>query len=372
MLLRPRRQLQLALALALAGALLLAAYSLNFSARDAASGPQYWPAFSDSRHTTPAQGEKIELDFDFELDIDSSLDAKNVSGAIDNYVQNYISSRLDYIFESGDFNSNWKLFTALHFDKVHTDPFYYQKQRKDFHLYDPRITMAVYLNRIAQKAQETHSSDYVSIPFSWQDWVDLSCLNDFLVWEETQRPTCEDVIDHGIFYDPLKAVVEPNHNIHESFCVDSVNYHGHVNRHLLPGFAMTNDAGEHFNFLEKRIQSKSFLLSTMKQPEKLVFLTDDDDIFEVYVEKNHHETMMENGLFDDFVSSKRSGSKGRKDIHFNPQDELKHMSKSLTPIEPEFYFKNLLNETNLFTFDVPSSKWKRQKKPPLGYSRRHV
>lgn len=260
----------------------------------------YWR--TDSESYSPYDYSKDRVTNSVHLD-SAGVTNSSSSDEIDKYVHEYISEIIDDVFENKDFNTNWRLFTQFHFKEVNTDPFFYQTQRKDFHLYDPRITMSVYLNQIWKTEQPPNTT--VEIPFSWQDWVDLSVLNDFLVWDEPQRPTCEDVIDHGIFYNPLKAVKEPNHKIHENFCVDNVDYTGHTDKHLLPGFSITSDnAGSQFNFLEKMIQSRSYLLSTMPQPEKLVFLTGTSDIFEVNVNHNDHSTMMENGMFDNFVKPK--------------------------------------------------------------------
>lgn len=286
------------------------------------------------------------------LTAESEGNAQDAS--ISSHVHEYITKRIDDIFTSKDFNTNWRLFTKLHFKEVSTDPLFYQRQRQDFHLYDPRITMSVYLDQISQMAE---SSDVIlETPFSWQDWVDFSSLNDFLMWDESQRPTCEDVIDHGIYYNPLKGVKQPNHKIHESFCVDNINYSGATDRHLLPGFSITDNAGTKFNYMEKMIQSRSYLLSTMPQPEKLVFLTDTDDIFEVDVNHNNHTTMMENGMFDSFIDSQRSGAK--KSVTFNPLSALKNFVSKMNPITPDVDFKSVVNISNHYQLEIPKSSFR--------------
>lgn len=330
MLIRGRRQISVLLAIALGLQVLALTWFWNSSTRLEEVG-----RLTNSTNVSPSSG------YD----------------DIDNYVHEYLINKLDDVFNNKDFNTNWR-FTKLHFKQVNTDPSFYQKQRADFHLYDPRITLAVYLNQITKSSQTPGT--LLTVPFSWEDWVDLSSLNDFLVWDETQRPTCEDVIDHGIFYNPLKAVQTPNHKIHEGVCVDNIDYTGHADRHLLPGFSIINDAGENFNFLEKMIQSRSYLLSTMPQPEKLVFLTETDEIFEVYVNHDIHSTMMKNNMFNDFVESQRSHSKrkSKTNVEFNPIVELEEFTKNIPPIIPDINFRSLLTSKNNYKLDIPKEKFR--------------
>ncbi|GMM28756.1 hypothetical protein DAMA08_014720 [Martiniozyma asiatica (nom. inval.)] len=277
---------------------------------------------------------------------------------IENNTLEFLEQRYKEVIDGDEFNNDWQMFTPLHFRESVINPHSYKNERKKFHKYDPRITESVYLHYISKHASEF---DEIKIPFSWQDWVDLSALNEFLQYDKSQRPTCEDIIDHGIHYNPLDAVREPNHKIHEEFCVDDINYKGHVKPNLQPGFSITNNAGENFNFLEKRIQARSFLLSTFEQPEKLVFLDDEGQYFEISVDHDRKDTMMENGLYDDFVNSKFEpveSKKENKNIKFNPLDELNKMKKNYEATVPPINFKDILGPENEYTLDIPKERFR--------------
>lgn len=264
-------------------------------------------------------------------------------------IHQVLTDLLDTVFQDSDFNSNWRLFTKLHFKDVVTDPSFYQHQRKDFHMYDPRITMSVYLSHIADSGKDSQ------VPFSWQDWVDLSVVNDFLKWDESVRPTCEEFLKHGLSYDPLKAIERPSPLRYSSYCIDNDAYEGHTSRHLLPGFSFTASAGSNFNYIEKRLHSRSYLLSMMPQPEKLVFLSQSNDIFEVDVNHTSHTTMMENGMFDAFVKSQSQNSKL---VNFDPALQLQNVASILSPVEPIIDFRRALNATHRFEYTVPKSSFR--------------
>ncbi|GMM32386.1 Mnn4 protein [Martiniozyma asiatica (nom. inval.)] len=252
------------------------------------------------------------------------------------------------------------MFTQLHFTTCDTDPQFFKSERKRLHKYDPRITMSVYLNNIRRMYKNNSNDEYIKIPFSWQDWVDLSPLNDYLSYDEFEKPSCEDILERGILYDPLDAIEKSNVNKFEEFCTNNDNYFGHVNKKLLPGFNIIKNPGSQFNYLDKIIQAKSYILSTLPQPEALIIMTDDGRFYDVYIDHDKHKTMMENGMFDDFIIEKCGEAIKCSNLGniFDPSLEMKNLKDEIPASIPKLNFTDIITKDGSFSYHIPKENFR--------------
>nr|BAI45227.1 putative positive regulator of mannosylphosphate transferase [Ogataea minuta] len=254
-----------------------------------------------------------------------------------------------------DYNRYWKFYKELNNSKLRFNVNTYQELRKQKHLFDPRITYSVYLNYIRKQYEAVNpwnvddSEDTnVRVPFSWQDWVDLSALNKYLVYSEEEKPTCKDIITKGIDYSPDRKV----RNLRKQFdktCVDNAMYQGPTSKHLLPGFNFVDRAGKR-TFLEKKIHAKSYLLSGAPIPNSIIFLTE-NGTYEVYPEEDR--TMMDSGLYQDYVKENQES-----EYIADPINELRLLTRTIPARKPELDFDEILVAENNYQYTIPIENFK--------------
>lgn len=268
-----------------------------------------------------------------------------------NAAESVINSLSQKLFEQKEVeNSSWKLTTGFHNNRLaegSDEISVYTKKRQTEHIYDPRITMAVYLRHL----QEQHSSGQSSIPFSWEDWVDLSYLNRFL--NGKSRSCASFLTDYEIslkyeMNDSLPSTEYAN----RSFCLDNIDYlktHNgkYKDEKLLPGFNFMQRINEKSNFIGKIFNAKSFILSYAPTPSLIYFLNENGTYYKT---KPYQATsMMQNGLFESFTD--KSTFNG-----FNPVEELGKLGdKYLTHNENDFAIQLL--KTKNFQLNIPEGNF---------------
>ncbi|KAG7758055.1 hypothetical protein KL911_001031 [Ogataea haglerorum] len=232
-------------------------------------------------------------------DVTGLIRAASSSTDPDDFIKSF-EQQMDTWDISQDYEKHWKFSAAFNKPVATFDPSDYKSARESRLLYDPRITMSVYLSHIRRQLLEQGAGDAakarIAVPFSWQDWVDLSVLNRYLELPEDQRPTCDDILHQGPAYNPEHKFKNPNRNIDRA-CVDNDRYTGHTSRALLPGFNFKDRTGKK-PFRDKLIHAKSYLLSYAPVPTSIVFLTEKGS-YEVSISGDSN--MLDSGLFDEFV-----------------------------------------------------------------------
>lgn len=217
----------------------------------------------------------------------------------------------------------------------------YVERRKNEHFYDPRITLSVYLHEL----KERYSENDDNLPFSWEDWVDLSYLNIYL---GDSKVTCDE------FYSTHKITApSKNSNIDSisDFCIDDSEFLGTEpgqlkNPKLLPGFNFKGRIDMKSNFVSKTYNAKSFLLSYAEPPKLIYFLNENGTYYRArpYPSKS----MIENGMLEKFMGT-------GKDM-YDPISELKFIDPK-NRISLDTDFKNILSEKSTFELDIPESKF---------------
>ena len=224
----------------------------------------------------------------------------------------------------------------------------YLEFRQSKHLYDPIITLSVYLNYLNTQ----YSENSATIPFSWEDWVDLSYLNEFL--DDGKSLTCKQFVDkykYEIDFEwndstPSSSLVDKTN------CLDTMDYiitdEGKFrSKKLLPGFNFQKKLDKVSTFMGKAYNAKSYLLSYAPKPDFIYFLTDNGKYFRA--ETKQSSSMLRNGLLKNFLTSESYNG-------FNPIDQLSKLDK-FYEIENENSFKLKLNTNNDYQIDIPEENF---------------
>jgi len=258
-----------------------------------------------------------------------------------------------------DYNKYWKYYTGLHDYNLQLDPDDYKKVRESKLYYDPRITFAVYIHHI-KKLMESRSEDQkdpITIPFSWQDWVDLSYLNQYLEYDEVEKPNCYDILHHGLDYKPAlkgrptktKAKQKKIKEFDAQPCVDNSDYKGNVPKKLLPGFNIQGHTLTTF-FLEKKVHAKSYVLSSFPLPNSIVFLSK-DGTYSVVPDKDVN--MINSGLFDDYVKDVSSSHSKKQTVLVDPVDEYDELQLQAPAKKGDRDFSRIFSEENNYEYLEP-------------------
>ncbi|KAG0691055.1 hypothetical protein C6P40_005282 [Pichia californica] len=252
-------------------------------------------------------------------------------------------------------NSSWRFinsFTNYKLDSEKDSSLInnYVTMRTKKHLYDPRITLSVYLNHLNDQL----NSNEFEIPFSWEDWVDLSYLNKFL--ENRHENTCINLISDKKLYNvlikrTLDSTKPSSFYFNDTLCLDNSEFMESPNgkfrsENLLPGFNFANRIDYKSNFIFKSYNAKSYLLSYAPPPSQIYFLNDDGKYFKV---KSYQSTnMMSNGLFENYILNENYDG-------FNPVNQINKINKNFLTIK-ESNFINKLSKSN-YQIDIPESNF---------------
>ncbi|RCK56529.1 hypothetical protein Cantr_06000 [Candida viswanathii] len=177
-----------------------------------------------------------------------------------------------------------KLNTKFKIPKTQPDPIFQ----------DPRLTYGLVLNYI----NENPTAD--SIPFDWADWVDLSLLNNQLNKPVEQRLKCKDMM-HQLHL-PNKEDQEKCANDSRYFgCVDAteltneeLSEYGVESYEQLPGFIQFAHTVFSSSEFIRNIQAKTYLLTQMTLPYRVIFLNDRGDDIVLDVHKGKVKSLQEN------------------------------------------------------------------------------
>lgn len=231
--------------------------------------------------------------------------------------------------------------------------------------YDPRLTMAVYLDHLRVTmapggSDRGSEAAAVELPFSWYDWADLSDLNDFIDLPSAAKPGCSFVVNKYFPLDELlayearfrrqlftqdrgKALAMKQYSLSSDmldsdavdprmdtarFCADDASA-------LQPGFKVHAT----LNWSRPEVfalQARSALYSTAaRQPLSITFLNDDTQTaIQLPVQQNasadawRPSSLLFNGLLEQYLARHVKGYPAwpRDDVEF---DHLHHWKRLL-------------------------------------------
>jgi len=263
------------------------------------------------------------------------------------------------LFSDELINSNWRFVNSFQNYKLESNNQLVQnyiKKREHNHYYDPRITLSVYLNQLNETLEdENYTQDFTSIPFSWEDWVDLSYMNQFLK-NDHSRLSCAAFFkkfNSNVIIDDFDEGRSSLDYMSETNCLDDKDYletsteADYRDSRLLPGFNFNHRMPKESSLIGKILSAKSYVLSNLKPPKFLYFLNDSGSYYRVRTHQS--KSMMRNSLFEKLTT--------KQTFHeFNPTSQLNNLNKKFM-IKNENSFLNQLNEENNFEIDVSAKKF---------------
>ncbi|CAH6718576.1 hypothetical protein CLIB1444_01S09802 [[Candida] jaroonii] len=192
--------------------------------------------------------------------------------------------------------------------------------------YDPRLTLSIYLDEIKHQFlkhnpnNEKSKDHLVTVPFSWQDWVDLTLLN-----EELSRP-----IDERLNCDWLQEEISKPTK-HPDFCKnlkdlsdDELNDLNLPKSHL-PGFIVKGSPMNKTPQKQAMMLGKAHLLTHQENPLSLIFLTK-NGTYEVQIDEK--KKLVDTPLVKNFL--KRNKLEGDS-IILNPIHKFNELETSIEP-----------------------------------------
>lgn len=197
--------------------------------------------------------------------------------------------------------------------------------------YDPRFTLAVYLNEIRYQLQKKNPDNLsehdskVRLPFAWSDWVDLTFLNDDLrVPDPKYRLDCE----------WLKKLTNKDTK-YPDFCKNSEDMSEEelealeVPPQLIPGFVVNQSPMVQTSQRQAMMQGKSFLLTHQESPLSIVFLTN-EGTYQIDIDVDHKKRIVDSNLFSNYIERNKV-DKLDEPITLNPEAELRNLLKTVPP-----------------------------------------
>lgn len=223
--------------------------------------------------------------------------------------------------------------------------------------YDPRFTLSVYLNEIKRQYLKKNPKnlyekvDEIEVPFSWQDWIDLTDLNPLI--SGTAKINCE--------YLRKRADRAPEN---ADYCVDSKDVTEYELKEMrlplksfLPGFVIKKPPGNLATNEVRMIEGKTHLLTYAPVPLNIMFLTK-RGVYEARVAPEK-QRLVDSDLFENYLEL--VGYRGHEElIVLNPVAEFYDLIAKVEPdttlAEDVFGMTELMmlaNVSNLREIHVP-------------------
>ncbi|KAI5960296.1 uncharacterized protein KGF55_004588 [Candida pseudojiufengensis] len=219
--------------------------------------------------------------------------------------------------------------------------------------YDPRFTLSLYLSDIKNQYLTKNPTNDISkkheivIPFAWQDWVDLTMLNQELIKPHKKRKNCEYM--KSFHHIPTKI---------QDYCInnfdimkDDLDLMNLSSIDFVPGFAVkkspTNKASNEVRMLE----GKSHLLTYASNPLSIIFLSE-NGTYEAQIDGK--QRIVDGSLFENYLS--REGKIDDEIIELDPVKEFNNLVSDVNP-EPSI---NKIQPTEIYlpesSFDYQQDK----------------
>lgn len=246
-----------------------------------------------------------------------------------------------------------------------TDPEAWVNKNTLYH--DIRLTLSLYLDYIktqmTQKNGETngdvedvgtgdqkvsrdikadqHGDEYrdtspvsISVPFNWIDWIDLTALNEELATPVEKRKDCSWV----------KSNIDKGNNFHfrHLHCTDNqditakaLKLFGFDRHEQTPG-VITDGFSLNRGTIDVRLaQARSFLMTHMPNPYKLMFLNKDKGTYEVNVDQDAPgKRIIKTDLMRNYLVTHdllKGESRGPNKLKLDPVKEFKSLKESVVP-----------------------------------------
>ncbi|CAH6718211.1 hypothetical protein CLIB1444_01S01596 [[Candida] jaroonii] len=198
--------------------------------------------------------------------------------------------------------------------------------------YDIRLTLSLYLNYYHHELTRRDNKNDISIPFHWVDWINLDYLNnDDLLLPLKDRRDChwmENFIDkHRFKFPELKCI--NNADITPNMLRD----YGFDNHDQLPGYIMHAFTLRRGTIDVRLAQAKSYIMTNLPNPFKLVFLNKNNGTYEVNVDQTSKTRILKSNLLYKYLENNNLIKDGKlpKKLTLDPVKEFQILKQNIEP-----------------------------------------
>lgn len=182
--------------------------------------------------------------------------------------------------------------------------------------YDPRLTLSIYLDQMRKILKKgplkgrvpgtSRELKYPSITFNWVDWVDVTVLNNEL---HTGR-NCKTIdnsedTSHFCLNSPDQTLLDKGYTAGQ-----------------IPGFIIHSHQNQGSENLAKVLQAKSYLMTNMPNPYKIVVLSAAGGTYEFDIDQTNSKRMLHTNMIKDFATENCA----RADCKINHLDSWKSLN----------------------------------------------
>lgn len=218
--------------------------------------------------------------------------------------------------------------------------------KKNELFFDPRFTLAVYLNELKEKYVESSkqkpwgrtliNTSPIELPFNWADWIDLTVLN-----KELKKPPHRRVNCAG-----LQKLSHNNPNP-KYFCMPPSDFPkeqrealGYNSLSQLPGFIIHNhESHDDRTYNDQRVmQAKAHAMTHLPRPYKVIILNGEPNgggTYEFDVSSNS-KRMIKTNMVDHYV---KAAVKSKAPLDDDTQHEVRYMDQYrqlLSTVRPQY------------------------------------
>ncbi|KAK6461742.1 LicD family-domain-containing protein [Scheffersomyces coipomensis] len=221
---------------------------------------------------------------------------------------------------------------------------------KKYNYFDPKFTFSVILQYINDNITNHHTlTKQVDFPyFNWNDYVDLSSLNQYryspnkLACLEFDQSSNDKLKDINSFIKKNHRYCVEDNDIGKAILEYGVSdelkqklIHVQAQDRLSTGFHMYRPPGRQSLF-GRSIIGKSYVQDFMNPPSSLSLLLPGDDFLKVTINTNDkfkRTRLVESKLFEDLMKRNKKKKKGKYESKFNLKLELNRLLKTLSKVK---------------------------------------
>lgn len=198
--------------------------------------------------------------------------------------------------------------------------------------YDPRFTLAVYMNELIQNNDKEEMPVY---PFHWADWIDLTGLNKY--FKDQDKMTCNKIRSR------IRGRPDVNYfcKNKQDLSQEEIEQMGFTSIEQIPDAVIfAHCKHDHNTYNEHRsFMAKSYALTNLPKPLKVIILNKNSGTYEFYVDqsKGPEQRLKNSGLVERFIKQ-QLGSSFQNSIKSALTFKINHLKvykKLLSKIKPK-------------------------------------
>ncbi|KAI5960297.1 uncharacterized protein KGF55_004589 [Candida pseudojiufengensis] len=192
--------------------------------------------------------------------------------------------------------------------------------------YEPNFILSIFLNELkyqlsTKNPNNEQSKDHlIQMPFAWEDWVDLTMLNEEILKPIDEKRTCQDLQSKA-----NKKTKYPG------WCKNLIDLNDEEIEEIglkiedLPGFIVKTSPMNKAHHLEVMLQGKGHLLTNQELPNSIIFLTK-NGTYETQI-SNKRQRLVRTELFETYLN--RNNLSASEVVTLNPQIEYNSLIETI-------------------------------------------